>query len=78
MVEIKQTFSVSKDIIEDIKRAKVDFDNTPFNNVANTFSKVENDMILNGLKEANISGMLGKETPTLKRFYTKRYTCSSS
>ncbi|QOG12967.1 family 1 encapsulin nanocompartment shell protein [Arcobacter sp. FWKO B] len=65
MVEIKQVFSVPKSVIEEIKRGKVDFDNSSFTSVANTFSKVENDIIMHGLKEANISGIITKETPTL-------------
>ncbi|MEJ5167566.1 MAG: family 1 encapsulin nanocompartment shell protein [Arcobacteraceae bacterium] len=65
MVEIKHSFSVSKELIEDLKRGKVDFDNSTFTATANNFAKIENDMILNGLKDANIGGMISKETQTL-------------
>ncbi|MCK9337952.1 MAG: bacteriocin family protein [Arcobacteraceae bacterium] len=65
MVEIKQNFTVSKEVIEDIKRGKVDFDNTPFTSVANSFAKIENDIILTGMANANIEGMISKETHTI-------------
>jgi uncharacterized linocin/CFP29 family protein len=65
IVEIKHSFSISKELIEELKRGKVDFDNSTFTTTANNFAKIENDMILNGLKDANISGIISKETQTI-------------
>lgn len=71
MVEIKHSFSVSKELIEELKRGKVDFDNSTFTTTANNFAKIENEMILNGLKDANISGIISKETQTLNATSSK-------
>lgn len=58
MLEVKKTFSVPVKVIEDIKRDKIDFDDITLMEAVNSFSKVENDVILNGNKKANIEGIL--------------------
>ncbi len=58
MVEIRHEFELPKKIIEEFKRDKPDFDDTVFKKVTNVFSNAENDVILSGLKEAHIEGIL--------------------
>lgn len=62
MVEIKKTFILSKAVIEEIKRGVEDFDDAQLATAANELAAVENKMILEGLKEANIEGIVTKET----------------
>ncbi len=62
MVEIRHEFELPKTVIEAFKRDKPDFDDTVFKKVANAFSAVENNVILSGLKEANIEGILDNLT----------------
>ncbi len=57
MVEIKKSFKLSKSVIEDIKKGIENFDDKELATAANEFSSVENNMILSGLKEANIEGI---------------------
>ncbi len=57
MVEIKKTFTLSNDAIEQIKRGVDDFEDEELANAANEFATVENNMILEGLKEAGFSGI---------------------
>lgn len=72
MVEVKKTFSLNKDVIEDIKRGIEDYDDSALANAANEFATVENTMILNGLKEANIEGIIAnKEVESLTVNSTK-------
>ena len=72
MAEIKKVFSIPKSVIEDIKRGIEDYDDSSLANAANEFATVENDMILNGLKEANIQGIISnKEVPSLDVSSTK-------
>ncbi|MGM0624044.1 MAG: family 1 encapsulin nanocompartment shell protein [Campylobacterota bacterium] len=66
MVEIKQVFSLPKSVVEDIKRGVQDYDDSALAEAANTFAQVENQMILNGLKEANIEGIINKEVATIE------------
>jgi uncharacterized linocin/CFP29 family protein len=58
MVEICYDFEMPKAVIEEFKRDKPNFDNTVFKNAANTFSGIENTLILDGLKSAAIEGIL--------------------
>lgn len=58
MVEIRHEFELPKKVIEEFKRDKPDFDGAVFKKVANAFSNAENNVILSGLKEANIEGIL--------------------
>ena len=58
MVEIKNYFTIPKNVIEDIKKAKKDFDDKGFASAANEFSSIENEIILKGLEKANIKGIL--------------------
>lgn len=58
MVEIKNYFTISKNVIEEIKKAKKDFDDKEFANAANEFSAIENEILLKGLAKANIKGIL--------------------
>ncbi|MBN2870916.1 MAG: encapsulin [Campylobacterales bacterium] len=58
MVEIRYGFDLPKSVVEDFKRDKSDFDDTVFKHVANRFSAVENSLILEGVKEAQIEGIL--------------------
>ncbi len=60
MVEIRYDFDLPKSIVEAFKRDKPDFDDTVFKEVTNRFSAVENSLILEGLKEADIEGILSK------------------
>ncbi len=57
MVEIKKNFEISKDVIEDIKRGKKDFEDRAFAKVSNDFASIENNIILYGLAQANIEGI---------------------
>lgn len=61
MVEIKKSFTLPKDVVEDIKRGVEDYDDSALANAANEFGAVENEMILNGLKEANIGGIIANK-----------------
>ena len=58
MIEVRYDFDMPKSVVEDFKRDKSDFDNTVFKHVANRFSAVENSLILEGVKEAQIEGIL--------------------
>ncbi len=58
MMEIKKTFMLPHSVIEDIKRNKPDFDNKALMDAANSFAKIENQIILHGQSEANITGIL--------------------
>lgn len=58
MVEIRHEFELPKKVIEEFKRDKPDFDDTVFKKVTNAFSNAENNVILSGLKEAHIEGIL--------------------
>jgi uncharacterized linocin/CFP29 family protein len=58
MVEMKKSFTLPKSVIEDIKRGIEDYDDSAIAAAANEFASVENDMILKGLKEANIEGIM--------------------
>ncbi len=58
MVEIRHEFELPKKVVEEFKRDKPDFDDAVFKKVANAFSNAENNVILSGLKEANIEGIL--------------------
>lgn len=58
MLEVKKSFVVPTQVIEDIKRDKEDFDNSILTKAVNSFAAVENDTILNGNKKANIEGIL--------------------
>lgn len=72
MVEVKKQFKVSKKVIDDIKRGKADFDDKEFAVAANEFASIENKIILEGLKEANIEGILSnKEVNSVKVDNTK-------
>jgi len=57
-VEIKHSFVIPNQTIEDIKRGLEDFDNTAMQKAANEFAKMENRLILEGIKEASIDGIL--------------------
>lgn len=72
MVEIKKSFKLSKSVIENIKKGIEDFDDKELAAVANEFSSVENNMILSGLKEANIGGITtNKDIKTIEVKLTK-------
>lgn len=58
MLEIKKNFTLSKSVIEDIKRGVEDFDDKELARAANEFASIENSMILDGIKAANIGGIL--------------------
>lgn len=58
MVEIRYDFNLPKSIVEAFKRDKPDFDDSVFKQASNAFSSVENSMILEGVKEAEIEGIL--------------------
>lgn len=58
MVEIKHKFILSGTVLDELKRGIGDFDNASMQEAANTFAAIENGMILDGLKEANIEGIL--------------------
>jgi len=58
MVEIRYDFDLPKSIVEAFKRDKPDFDDSVFKKVSNHFSAVENSLILDGVKEADIEGIL--------------------
>ncbi len=58
MVEIKKTFTISNEAIEHIKRGIEDFNDEEFANAANEFATIENNMILQGLKEASFTGII--------------------
>lgn len=58
IVEIKKHFDVDSSIIEDIKRGVENFDDAPFANAVKEFSSLEGSILLDGLKEANIGGIL--------------------
>lgn len=62
MLEVKKNFTISKDVIEDIKRGKVDFDDTSLKEAANALATEENNLILQGLNSANITGILADKT----------------
>ena len=57
MVEIKKSFKLSNDVLEQIKRGIEEFEDGELANAANEFAAVENNMILEGLKEAGFSGI---------------------
>jgi len=58
MVEIRYDFDLPKSIVEAFKRDKPDFDDSVFKKVSNRFSAVENSLILDGVIEADIEGIL--------------------
>lgn len=58
MVELCYEFTLPKSVVEELKRDKEDFDDTVFRESANTFSAIENGMILDGLDAAGIEGLL--------------------
>lgn len=58
MVEMRHDFELSKAVIDDIKRGLEDFDNEALQKAANEFAMAENSMILDGIKKANITGLL--------------------
>lgn len=58
MLEVKKTFGIPLNVIEDIKRDKANFDDAALTEAVNSFATVENDVILNGNKKANIEGVL--------------------
>ncbi|HZF71031.1 family 1 encapsulin nanocompartment shell protein [Sulfuricurvum sp.] len=60
MVEMRYDFELPKSIVEAFKRDKPDFDDSIFKKVSNHFSAVENSLILDGLKEVEIEGILKK------------------
>jgi|GEM_PF-1401432 len=72
MLEIKKTFTLSSSVIEDMKRGVEDFDDKELSRAANEFASVENSMILEGIKEANIGGIIAdKEVSSLEVKSTK-------
>lgn len=58
IIEVKKTFNISKSVIEHIKRGVVDYDDKELMSAANEFATIENNMILQGLDEANITGII--------------------
>lgn len=60
MVEIRYDFDLPKSVVEAFKRDKPDFDDSVFKKVSNHFSSVENSLILEGVSEAEIEGILKK------------------
>jgi uncharacterized linocin/CFP29 family protein len=72
MLEIKKSFVLSQSVIEDIKRGIDEFDDKEFAQAANEFAAIENGMIMQGLKEANIDGIINhKEVQSLDVKSTK-------
>ena len=72
MLEIKKSFVLSCAVIEDIKRGIDEFDDKDLALAANEFAAIENGMILQGLKEANIEGIINhKEVQSLDVKSTK-------
>lgn len=71
MMEVKKLFTVPTQVIEDIKRDKEDFDNAVLMEAVNSFAAVENEVILNGNKKANIEGVLSGIENKLKANDTK-------
>jgi uncharacterized linocin/CFP29 family protein len=57
MLEIKKTFTLSNDTIEQIKRGVEDFEDKELASAANEFATIENTMILEGLKQADFQGI---------------------
>lgn len=60
MVEIRYDFDLPKSIVEAFKRDLPDFDDTVFKEASKRFSAVENSLILEGVKETGIEGILNK------------------
>lgn len=58
MMEVRYDFEIPKTVIEELKRDKPNFDDAIFKRVANTFSRVENTIILNGVPETGAAGIL--------------------
>lgn len=58
IVEVKHTFILDNAVLDELKRGIEDFDNSTMQEAANAFASVENSLILDGLKEANIEGIL--------------------
>jgi uncharacterized linocin/CFP29 family protein len=72
IMEIKKTFSISKDVIEDIKRGVVDYNDKEFIDAANEFATIENNLMLQGLDEANMKGIMSyKEIESVDAQSTK-------
>lgn len=72
MVEVKKTFSLPKSVLEDIQRGVSDYDDSAFREAANDFSEIENSIILSGLLEANINGIISNsEIKSMKIKSTK-------
>ena len=58
MIELRYEFDLPKSVVEAFKRDKPDFDDTVFKKASNHFSAAENALILEGVKEAGIEGIL--------------------
>ena len=57
MTEIRHDFSFSKKNLEEMKRDIEDMDDSELRTAANAFAKVENSLILDGIKEAKMKGL---------------------
>lgn len=72
MVEIKKSFKLPAEVIEDIKRGVSDYDDSVFADATNEFAASENNMILQGIKQAGIEGILAnKEVQSINANSTK-------
>ena len=58
MVEIRYDFDLPKSVVEAFKRDKPDFDDAVFKKASNRFSAAENSLLLEGVEEAGIEGIL--------------------
>lgn len=58
LVEMRYDFDLPKSVVDSIKRGIEDFDNEALQKAANEFAISENSMILDGIKKANIIGLL--------------------
>ncbi len=58
MIEVKKRFKLGSGVIEDIKRGMSDYDDSAFADAANAFAASENGMILQGIKQAGIEGIM--------------------
>ncbi len=58
MAEIRHDFSFSKKNLEELKRDIDDLDDSELRAAANAFAKVENSLILDGVKEMKTKGLL--------------------
>ena len=67
MTEVRYDFSISKSILDAMKRDLADVDDTPMREAANAFGAAENGMILDGLGKVGGPGLLASLTQkTLK------------